>query len=89
MVTGMVNDKDIDKVLAMLPQNATYYFCRPDIPRGLEAEVLQQKAVLYGLQGGVYPTVNAALQAARAAAQTHDLVFVGGSTFVVAEVVTV
>ena len=86
-VIGMVNDKDISKVLSMLPKDATYYFCRPDIPRGLEAESLKQKAESFDLHGEVYPSVIAALQAAQANATDKDLVFVGGSTFVVAEVV--
>jgi len=86
-VIGMVNDKDISKVLAMLPTHATYYFCRPDIPRGLEAESIRQQAANFGLHGEAYPSVKAALQAAQAAATDKDLVFAGGSTFVVAEVV--
>ena len=86
-VIGMVNDKDISKVLSMLPKDATYYFCRPDIPRGLEAESLKQKAESFDLHGEVYPSVITALQAAQANATDKDLVFVGGSTFVVAEVV--
>jgi len=86
-VMGMVNDKDISKVLAMLPKNATYYFCKPDIPRGLEAENLQQQAEAFGLHGDTYPTVKQALQSAQKAAKKADLVFVGGSTFVVAEIV--
>ena len=86
-VMGMVNDKDISKVLAMLPKNATYYFCKPDIPRGLEAESLQQQAEALGLHGDTYPTVKQALQSAQKAAKKADLVFVGGSTFVVAEIV--
>ncbi|RZA04137.1 MAG: bifunctional folylpolyglutamate synthase/dihydrofolate synthase [Sphingobacteriaceae bacterium] len=86
-VLGMVNDKDISKVLSMLPQSATYYFCRPDIPRGLEAESLQDKAASFGLHGETYPNVKAALASAQKAAKANDLVFAGGSTFVVAEVV--
>jgi dihydrofolate synthase/folylpolyglutamate synthase len=86
-VIGMVNDKDISKVLSMLPQNATYYFCRPDIPRGLEAESIKQQAEGFGLHGEVYPSAKAALIAAQKAAGTNDLVFAGGSTFVVAEVI--
>jgi len=87
-VMGMVNDKDITKVLSMLPADATYYFCRPDIPRGLEAESLEQKAESFGLNGEVYSSVRTALLTAQKAAGKNDLVFVGGSTFVVAEVVT-
>jgi dihydrofolate synthase/folylpolyglutamate synthase len=86
-VIGMVNDKDSSKVLSMLPKDAIYYFCKPDIPRGLEAESLKQKAESFGLKGKVYDSVTDALSSARAAATNNDLVFVGGSTFVVAEVV--
>lgn len=86
-VMGVVNDKDISKILAMLPKDATYYFCKPDIPRGLEAESLKLKAESFGLKGEVYASVKAALQAAQSAAGENDLVFIGGSTFVVAEVV--
>jgi dihydrofolate synthase/folylpolyglutamate synthase len=86
-VLGMVNDKDITKVLAMLPPFATYYFCRPDIPRGLAAEELKSQAEDVGLQGETYPSVMSALIAARYAAKKNDLIFIGGSTFVVAEVV--
>jgi dihydrofolate synthase/folylpolyglutamate synthase len=86
-VIGMVNDKDITKVLSMLPTNATYYFCKPDIPRGLEAESLKLKAESFNLHGEAYASVKEALLAAQANAGDNDLVFVGGSTFVVAEVV--
>ncbi|GAA4089100.1 folylpolyglutamate synthase/dihydrofolate synthase family protein [Mucilaginibacter panaciglaebae] len=86
-VIGMVNDKDGAKVLSMLPKEAIYYFCKPDIPRGLEAETLQAQALEFGLQGNVYSSVKAALAAAQSVAQPEDLVFIGGSTFVVAEVV--
>jgi dihydrofolate synthase/folylpolyglutamate synthase len=86
-VIGMVNDKDHSKVLDMLPKDAIYYFCKPDIPRGLEAESLKQKAESFGLHGEVYTDVATAFKAAKNAANADDLVFVGGSTFVVAEVV--
>ncbi|RYE16885.1 MAG: bifunctional folylpolyglutamate synthase/dihydrofolate synthase [Sphingobacteriales bacterium] len=86
-VIGMVNDKDISKVLTLLPTDATYYFCKPDIPRGLNAESLKQQAEGFGLQGEVYPSVTDAFSAAQNNARGNDLVFVGGSTFVVAEVV--
>lgn len=86
-VIGMVNDKDISKVLSMLPKDATYYFCRPDIPRGLEAESLMDKAESFGLHGESYSSVKEAFNAAQAKATNKDLVFAGGSTFVVAEVV--
>ena len=87
MVIGMVNDKDTGKVLSLLPQQATYYFCKPDIPRGLAAAALRQQAAIYSLQGSTYVSVAEALAAAQHRAGEGDLVFVGGSTFVVAEVV--
>ncbi|MDB5148774.1 MAG: bifunctional folylpolyglutamate synthase/dihydrofolate synthase [Mucilaginibacter sp.] len=87
MVIGMVNDKDTGKVLPMLPKNATYYFCKPDIPRGLNAESMKAQAQAHGLIGKAYPSVKEALLSAQKNAGSDDLVFVGGSTFVVAEVV--
>lgn len=87
IVWGMVKDKDITKVLGLLPQTALYYFCNAQLPRALPAAEMQQQATAFGLQGNHYPTVAEALKAAQAAAQQGDLVFVGGSTFVVAEVV--
>ncbi len=86
-VIGMVNDKDIIKVLTMLPKDATYYFCKPDIPRGLDAASLKLKAESVDLRGEAYPSVKEALKSAQRNASVDDLVFVGGSTFVVAEVV--
>ncbi|MVN89736.1 bifunctional folylpolyglutamate synthase/dihydrofolate synthase [Mucilaginibacter aquatilis] len=86
-IIGMVNDKDITKVLSMLPQNATYYFCKPDMPRGLDAALLKEQAEAMGLRGSSYSSVPLALKAAQEAATEKDLVFAGGSTFVVAEIV--
>lgn len=86
-VMGVVNDKDISQILSMLPKDALYYFCRPDIPRGLDAESLKLKAESFGLQGQAYSSVKQALNAAQKEAAESDLVFVGGSTFVVAEIV--
>ena len=87
MVFGMVDDKDVDSVLALLPPSARYYFCKPDVPRGLDAAILAAKAKAIGLNGITYPSVNEALREARTNATSKDVVFVGGSTFVVAEVV--
>jgi dihydrofolate synthase/folylpolyglutamate synthase len=87
MVIGMVNDKDTGKVLPMFPKDAIYYFCKPDIPRGLDAEIMKAQAEAHGLIGAAYPSVKEALLSAQKKAGTDDLVFVGGSTFVVAEVV--
>jgi len=86
-VIGVVNDKDISKILGMLPTNATYYFCKPDIPRGLAVDTLKLKAESFELLGEGYQSVKDALKAAQKTAGKNDLVFVGGSTFVVAEVV--
>jgi len=87
IVFGMVNDKDTKSILALLPADAIYYYCRPDIPRGLDANTLCDTALLYGLQGRPYGTVNEAYSAAKLAAGNDDLIFIGGSTFVVAEIV--
>jgi len=87
MVIGMVNDKDITSILKLLPPDASYYYCRANIPRSLDATELAKQATAAGLKGKPFFTVAEAFQAARTAAQTDDLIFVGGSTFVVAEVV--
>jgi len=87
VVFGVVNDKHLEPILQILPTHATYYFCKPDIPRGLGADILKLAALSAGLKGKVYPTVKDALKAAQQKAGPQDLVFVGGSTFVVAEVV--
>ena len=86
-VIGVVNDKDIRTMLAMLPEDATYYFCKADIPRGLEAIKLKSEAIAFNLKGEVYPSVRKALDAAWKAADDKDLVFIGGSAFTVAEVI--
>lgn len=87
MVIGTVDDKDITPLFQMLPKGASYYFCKADIPRGLDPAVLQEQASAYGLKGNVFPSVAEALKNARHEAHGDDLVFVGGSTFTVAEVV--
>jgi len=86
-VLGMVNDKDISGILNLLPKNANYYFCKPNIPRGLDADELADKATEFGLNGMSYSSVLRAYNSAQNNAGLNDLVFVGGSTFVVAEVV--
>ena len=85
-VLGVVNDKDLDEVLPLFPKNAIYYFCKPNIPRGLEAAILAQKATQYGLDGKIYNSVSAAYENAKQNAQPTDFIYVGGSTFVVAEI---
>lgn len=86
-VIGMVNDKDIDSVLQLLPHNAEYYFCKADIPRGLDANILAEKAFELGLRGQVFESVSHAYRSAMNNARFGDVVFVGGSNFTVAEVV--
>lgn len=86
LVLGMVGDKDIGRVLALLPKGANYYFCKADIPRGLDASELQAQAAGYDLKGTVHSSVQAAFYAARTQAVPNDLVLVTGSVFVVAEV---
>lgn len=87
VVLGVVNDKDITNILALLPNNAIYYFCQAKIPRALDVHTLAEKATAVGLSGKIFSTVEAAYQAARKNASTDDMIFIGGSTFVVAEVV--
>lgn len=86
-VFGTVNDKSPDKVLSMLPKEATYYFAKADIPRGFDAMQLLEAAKPHGLYGKAYTSVRRALAAAKRTAKPNDLVFVGGSIFVVAEVI--
>jgi dihydrofolate synthase/folylpolyglutamate synthase len=85
VVLGMVNDKDIEAVLNLLPQRAAYYFCKADIPRGMDAEQLRTMAKSHGLLGLRFGSVADALAAARNSASEQDLVLVTGSVFVVAE----
>lgn len=85
-VLGVVNDKDLDEVLPLFPKNATYYFCKPNIPRGLYAAILAQKASQFGLTGEIYNSVSDAYAKAKQNAQPTDFIYLGGSTFVVAEI---
>lgn len=87
MVFGMVKDKDSSTVLKLLPSDAQYYFCQPDLPRAKPVEELALEAKRSGLHGEAFDTVNQALQAAKSRAEARDLIFVGGSTFVVSEVI--
>ena len=85
-VFGVVNDKELAPILDILPKDATYYFCKPDIPRGMDQFLLEYEANKAGLPGHCYPSVKDALIAAKRNAGVDDMVFIGGSTFVVAEV---
>jgi dihydrofolate synthase/folylpolyglutamate synthase len=86
-VFGVVNDKEVDHLLKMLPKEATYYFCKANIPRGLDQNELRRKAQNAGLTGSSYASVQEALISAQENASRSDLIFIGGSTFIVAEVV--
>jgi len=87
IVFGMVSDKKIDHVLALLPKNAVYYFTKAHIPRALDEKILQAQAATFGLAGTSYTSVNEALEAAKKNASERDFIFVGGSNFVVAEII--
>ena len=86
IVVGFVKEKDVNSVLELFPKEATYYFCSPAIARGLNVDTLKKIATTKGLQGERYSSVAEALNAAKAQALPTDFIFVGGSTFVVAEV---
>lgn len=86
VVIGMLKDKDISSVLALLPKEATYYFCQPSLERAMPALELARQAEAFGLKGEVFENVTQALTAAKSTANKDDMIFIGGSTFVVAEV---
>ena len=87
VVLGVVNDKDLDAILPLFPIKAVYYFSKPNMPRGLDATLLQEKAGVYGLDGQVYDSVSVAYEKALSNAGSDDFIYVGGSTFVVAEII--
>ena len=87
IVLGVVNDKDLASILPLFPTDAIYYFCRPRVPRGLDASLLRVRAMEFGLMGEEYISVAKAYEAALNAASDEDFIYIGGSTFVVAEVV--
>ena len=88
MVIGVVKDKDISAVLQLLPQKAYYYFCQANLPRALDAGLLAEQAAAFGLTGKVIRDVNEAIREAEHNASKNDMIFIGGSTFVVAEIET-
>lgn len=88
IVFGMVNDKDINSVLAMMPQEAEYYFTRASVKRALPSESLAAQAAAYNLRGKCFPTVQEALEAAKKASSPKDFIFVGGSCFIVADLLS-
>ena len=86
IITGFVNDKDVNKILALYPQNATYFFAKANIPRGLDAQILTEQAKGFGLNGRAYSSVKNAFRAAKKRAEPDDLILVLGSIFVVGEI---
>jgi len=86
IVFGVVSDKDLESILPLFPKTATYYFCKPNIPRGMDQFELQRQCLSSGLLGEPYNSVKAAFGSALKNSSKHDLIFIGGSNFVVAEV---
>lgn len=85
IILGMVDDKNPDSILPLLPSEAEYLFTRADIPRALDPSVLKKHAKKYKLNGDIYASVREAIESARSCAKKEDLIFIGGSTFIVAE----
>ncbi len=86
LILGFVNDKPLEGILPLFPPDAWYYFARSSVPRALDENVLRKKALAFGLKGEAFGTVGQALEAAKASAGENDLIFIGGSTFVVADI---
>ena len=86
IVLGVVSDKKLENVLDLFPKNAHYYFCQPNIPRALNVSDLQEKAKEFKLFGQKYNSVNEAYNSAKVKAEKKDIIYIGGSTFVVAEI---
>ena len=84
----MVNDKDVRGVLSLLPTDATYYFTKASVKRALPEDELQQIANEFGLQGNTYATVSQAVKCAKKESLPEDLIFVGGSSFIVADLLS-
>ncbi|WP_194716490.1 MULTISPECIES: bifunctional folylpolyglutamate synthase/dihydrofolate synthase [Mesonia] len=87
IVLGVVNDKNLEEVLPLFPVEASYYFAKPAIPRGLDAEELKKNSEKFKLEGEVYSSVQNAYLSANEKAKRNDLIYVGGSTFTVAEII--
>ena len=86
IVLGMVSDKDLDEILPLFPKEVSYYFCQPNVSRALDVRILIEKAIGFGLKGEAFKSVKSAFKSARKNASKKDVIYVGGSTFVVAEV---
>ena len=86
IVFGVVNDKDLSQIFSLLPKKATFYFCKPDVPRGLDQNILRDQFLGEGFVGESYLSVKEAVDEARSRASDDDVIYIGGSTFVVAEI---
>jgi dihydrofolate synthase/folylpolyglutamate synthase len=86
IVLGFVNDKNLEDIFPLFPKNAKYFFCKPNIPRGLEVQIVSEKAKKFGLIGNSYSSISEAYQDALKNVHHNDFIYIGGSTFVVAEV---
>lgn len=86
-VLGVVNDKDLDAILPLFPKNANYFFCKPNVSRGLDAKILCRKAADFDLKGKVFDSVSEAYKNALQVSKERDFIYIGGSTFVVAEII--
>jgi dihydrofolate synthase/folylpolyglutamate synthase len=89
IVIGFVNDKDLSGVLPVFPKDATYYFTKASVPRALDENILMEEASRFGLKGNSFDNVELAVKAARINADRNDMIFVGGSTFVVADILQI
>ena len=87
VVIGFVNDKNLEKILSLLPKNAYYYFCKPNIPRGLCEKELLKMSQKFSINGNCFDSSSVALEKANEKANENDIIFVGGSTFLVAELI--
>ena len=87
MVIGFVKDKNLNKILNLLPKNANYYFCKPNIPRGFCERELLKISQKFNLVGNCYSCSSIAFKKANEEANENDIIFVGGSTFLVAELI--
>ena len=88
IVFGMANDKDTSTILSIMPKNAVYYFTQASVERALDVNILADNASEYGLEGNRYSSVKLALEAAKENANENDLIFIGGSSFIVADALT-
>jgi dihydrofolate synthase/folylpolyglutamate synthase len=86
LVLGFVNDKDLDKIIPLFPKNAKYYLSKPNIPRGLDEKLAQEKFKEFNIETNIYKNIPEAYLNALVEANENDFIYIGGSTFVVAEV---